>query len=122
MDARFIMSVGPSASIAANPGLAASAAGTSLAQTSGSETVRARQAVSNQQRQLESLAKAAETAGIAPTDGEDQETNDRDADGRRPWEFAAHPQQSLSADADAQLPPPVKDVNGESGNQLDLTG
>jgi hypothetical protein len=116
------MSVGPSAGIMPNAGVVASAAGTGMAQASGSDAVRSRQAVANQQRQLESLAKADETAGIAKTDGEDQETNDRDADGRMPWHLGAVAQELQLDDAASDAPHPAKDASGESGNQLDLTG
>ena len=74
------MSVGPLG------GLAASAAGSPLAQSHGSEVDRSRQDAAAQQRKVLSDQKAEDAAGIGQTDGEDHETADRDAVGRRIWE------------------------------------
>ena len=74
------MSVGPMG------GVAGSVAGSPLAQTKGSEPERAQQEAVAQQRRAESDQKADSAAGIGETDGEDHETAERDADGRRPWE------------------------------------
>ncbi len=118
-------------SVLPTSGIVVSAAGVGLAQSSGAEKIRAQQAATAQQRQLESETRAEDTAGIAATDGEDQETNDRDADGRRPWQFHK-PQAGEATDGetptgdsapDAQAAPhPRPAHHGESGNQLDLTG
>jgi len=110
------MSVGPMAGI---PG---SVAGSPLAQTSGSETERAQHDVGAQQRRIQSDQKAESAAGIGETDGEDHETADRDADGRRPWEAPPGPETPPPADQDASAPPRPQDPSGESGNLLDLTG
>ncbi len=109
-------------SIVPTSGIVVSAAGLGLAQTTGSDAIRSQQAATAQQRHVESEIRAEDTAGIAATDGEDQETNDRDADGRRPWEIGgpAHPPHGQQA-ADAD-PPSPKDPSGVSGNELDLTG
>jgi hypothetical protein len=102
-----------------------SAAGLGLAQTTGTDPIRSQQAATAQQRHVESDIRAEDTAGIAATDGEDQETHDRDADGRRAWEIAGAPhgaqgeQAALDADGAPHLP---KDPSGESGNELDLSG
>ncbi|MBN2291459.1 MAG: hypothetical protein JXM70_03480 [Pirellulales bacterium] len=110
------MSIGPSA------GLAGSVAGTPLAQASSSESDRIRQEVSAQQRQTVSEQKAENAAGIGETDGEDHETEDRDADGRKLWEETPEGKgQSPDEDRDDE-PIRVKDVNGQSGNLLDLSG
>ncbi len=71
-------------SIFPTSGVAVSAAGSGLAQVSGHHGVRAQQAATEQQARIESQRRAEDTAGIAATDGEDQEAHDRDADGRRP--------------------------------------
>jgi hypothetical protein len=111
-------------SIIPTSGIVVSAAGIGLAQTGGLDAIRAQQAATAQQRHAESALRAEDTAGIAATDGEDQETNDRDADGRRQWEFSGA-QQHQSADqdaADSNVPHLPKDPSGESGNELDLSG
>ncbi len=66
---------------------------------------------------------AEQAAGIGQTDGEGHDTNERDADGRRPWEATAVANSHSPAAADAS--PPIrqsKDTTGASGGQLDLTG
>ena len=72
--------------------LPASAAGSSLAQSSGSDVERARQDVLDQQRRLTAEGRADRAAGIA--DGDDLGTNDRDADGRRPWIIPSQPRRA----------------------------
>lgn len=117
------MSVGPLG------GLAASAAGAPYAQTKGADVERAQQETSNQQRKVSNDLKADKAAGIGETDGEDNLTSDRDADGRRLWEQTEeHPGESAETDADqdeesAEGPRRrSKDASGESGTRLDLTG
>jgi hypothetical protein len=100
--------------------VAASAAGSPLAQAKGSETERAEQDVGAQQRKVQSDQKAEAAAGIGETDGENHEPADRDADGRRPWEFPAG--NSPDAEPAAHPPRPSKDTSGQSGNLLDLSG
>jgi hypothetical protein len=112
------MSVGPLG------GMAASAAGSPLTQTTGPETERAQQDTAAQQRQIDSDQKAESAAGVGETDGEDHETAERDADGRRPW---APPSEGEDAEGNQQqtAPPPPrhsKDATGQSGNLLDLSG
>jgi len=108
-------------SIGSLGGLAASAAGSPLAQTKGSEVERAQQDLGSQQRQVDSQTKAESAAGIGETDGEDHQTAERDADGRRLWE---RPPDHKSDDAEAGPadPPRSKDVTGQTGTQLDLSG
>ena len=111
------MSVGPTG------GVSASLAGVPLAQTQGSETERARQDTGAQQRRVESDQKAESAAGIGETDGEDHETAERDADGRRFWEPPPEGSQPEGTDDDAGPPPrQSKDAAGLSGNLLDLSG
>ncbi len=112
------MSVGPLG------GAASIAAGASLAQTKGSETERAQQDAASQQRRIETDKKAEAAAGIGETDGEDHEAEERDADGRRLWEEPAGQEEAEGAE-EAQGESPQrqsKDVTGESGNLLDLSG
>ena len=112
------MSVGPLG------GIAAGAAGSPLAQTKGSDIERTQQDTSSQQRQVQNNQKAETASGIGEADGEDHEAADRDADGRRPWETADGGEEaSESADeTPATNQRQSKDVSGDSGGQLDLTG
>jgi hypothetical protein len=110
------MSIGPLG------GIAGSAAGSPLAQTKGSDVERAGQDTSNQQRQIQNDQKAENAAGIGQTDGEDHETAERDADGRRPWEHPPGASDAVTGDDVAPAPPQSKDASGQTGTRLDLTG
>ena len=111
------MSVGPLG------GIAGSVAGSPLAQSKGSDVERAQQDSANQARRTTSDQKAESAAGIGEADGEDHETADRDADGRRLWEA---PPEATSDDApdqeDRSEQAPAKDASGQRGNLLDLSG
>ena len=111
------MSVGPLG------GIAGSVAGSPLAQSKGSDVERAQQDAANQARRTAADKKAENAAGIGEADGEDHETADRDADGRRLWEA---PPEATSGDAPGQEGrsdrAPVKDASGQRGNLLDLSG
>jgi hypothetical protein len=110
------MSMGPLA------GIAVSAAGVPLSQTTGGETERVQKDALSQLRQAASNQKAEQAAGIGQTE-QDQETSERDADGRRPWEApVAAVKQEKEEDAAAVLVRQSKDATGHSGTQLDLTG
>ena len=107
------MSVGPMA------GLAGSVAATALAQTTGSEIDRAQQATGSQERRVRNEQRAESAAGIGEADGDDHQTDQRDADGRRPWE----PPKPSSPQPQPSAPAPLsKDASGQSGNLIDLTG
>ena len=112
------MSVGPLG------GVAGSAAGSPLAQTKGSDVERAQQDAGSQQRRVHVDQKAENAAGIGEADGEDHETAERDADGRRLWEQP--PQGEASSESDTGPGDPnqrrSKDTTGQSGTLLDLTG
>jgi hypothetical protein len=82
---------------------------------------RALQEASNQQRQVKGETRAESAAGIGETDGENHETNDRDADGRSPWKLPARGGNSPS-ESDPSRTPTSKDATGQSGTQLDLSG
>lgn len=109
------MSIG--ASVAAS-GLAGSAAGAPMAQNRGTDAARASEAGA-QERRIAQDAKAADAAGIGQTDGEDHESAERDADGRRLWEA---PQAENPAAAEPAEPKRSLDASGQSGTQLDLLG
>jgi hypothetical protein len=98
-----------------------SAAGAPLSQAAGAESERVQKDVVAQQRSLETNQKAESAAGIGETH-EDQESSERDADGRRPWEGpVAAKSGATSARNDVSIRQ-SKDATGQCGSQLDLTG
>ena len=107
------MSVGPFS------GVIGSASGAPVSQTSGSETERAGSDSRAQQRKADADTRADNAAGIGQT-SEDQESSERDADGRRPWELRRGGTQTEDDPQNDQHQ--VKDPTGERGGSLDLTG
>lgn len=107
------MSVGPTS------GIAGSVAATVLAQTAGPESDRAQQAAGNQERRVRQEQRAENAAGIGQADGDDHQSDERDADGRLPWEFR---QAEPDAGSPAPQAPQSKDASGQCGNLLDLSG
>ena len=107
------MSVGPMG------GLAASVAAMPLAQAAGADVERAQQATNVQERRAQNDVRAESAAGIGQADGEDHQTGERDANGRRPWEQVARSQNGPSPPADSRS---SKDASHQSGNLVDLTG
>ena len=109
------MSIGPLSSIAG------SIAGTSLAQTRGPDVDRAQQESAARELRAQSQEKAELAAGIGEADGDNHQTAERDADGRRLWEF---PQRKGKQEAVADEPhqPQSQDPTGHSGSMLDLSG
>ncbi len=110
-------------SIGSLGGIAGSAAGSPLQQVHGSDVERTGQDVAGQQRRVQSDQKAEAAAGIGEADGDDHETEDRDADGRRLWEEAPN-LEGEQPDAESTTTPTVqsKDTTGQSGNLLDMSG
>jgi len=96
----------------------ASAAGTQIAQTTGSEVERAHGEVGAQGRQVYYGRRAEAAAGVGQADGEDHETDQRGADGRHPWE---EPPACEAADP-FQDAPRSADPSRQRGNLLDLDG
>jgi hypothetical protein len=111
-------------SIGSLGGVIGSAAGAPLSQTSGSETERAKESAS-QSRQVDANEKAERAAGIGQTE-QDQESSERDADGRRFWETPAKPGESQGEQNESSKAGAAsrqsKDATGNSGTKLDLTG
>jgi hypothetical protein len=105
------MSIGPL-------GIAASAAGSPLPQTKGSAVERAQQEVGAERRQVYHEQEAAAAAGVGEPDGENHETAERDADGRRPWEDVLDTQRQPTMPDARQSKDPLQ----QCGNLLDLTG
>jgi hypothetical protein len=106
------MSVGP------NPGIVtASLAGAPLAEKNSGAAEKTTQEVATRQRKVESVERAEKAEGIGETDGSEHQSEERDADGRRPWERMGKPAQK-----DQEKKEHVKDPSGQSGNLLDLSG
>ena len=60
-------------------------------------------------------------AGIGEADGDNHQTAERDADGRRLWEFPRR-QGEQDAGDDGPPRPDGQDPTGQSGSLLDLSG
>ncbi|MGL4513092.1 MAG: hypothetical protein ACRCT8_08355 [Lacipirellulaceae bacterium] len=109
-------------------GIVSSVAGAPLSQTHGSAAERARQDATSVERSADADRRAEGAAGIGRTEG-DQQASDRDADGRRAWEFpdersseqeAAEQKAAELRAAELNRPRPPS-LDG-SGGALDLTG
>jgi hypothetical protein len=111
-------------SIGSLGGILSSAAGAPLSQTAGSETERAKDSL-NQSRQVDANQKADLASGIGQTE-EDQESSERDADGRRLWESQDEKDKQRQGKEELDPAEPIarqsKDATGQSGTKLDLTG
>ncbi len=105
------MSIGPLGHVPA------SAAGSPLAQTKG-DANQAKHTSDVQQRRIALDQQAESAAGIGETDGEDHETEERDADGRRVLEIPAREKKDEETSDQPQNP---KDVTGQLGRLLDLS-
>jgi hypothetical protein len=105
-------------------GKPASAAGSPLSQGKGAEIERTQQDEGNQQRRIEADQKAENASGIGEADGEDHETAERDANGRRLWGESPQQQAADGFEEDGRAPKdrPGKDSSGQTGNLLDLDG
>jgi hypothetical protein len=104
-------------------GIIGSTAGAPLSQTAGSETEKLQKDSLAQHRQVAADEKAERAAGIGQTE-QDQESSERDADGRRLWEApvdSKKPKVEQPGEA-ASAARQSKDATGQSGTQLDLTG
>jgi hypothetical protein len=104
-------------------GVVGSAAGASLSQTAG-ETERVQKDSLAHNRQADAHQRADNAAGIGQTQ-QDEESSERDADGRRLWEPPAKPSKGSKDQATSDDPAASrqsKDPTGQSGTQLDLTG
>jgi len=106
------MSIGPLGHVPA------SAAGSPLAQTKVDANP-AKHTSDVQHRRIALDQKAESAAGIGETNGEDHETEERDADGRRVLEIPAREKKDEETSDQAQNP---KDATGQLGRLLDLSG
>jgi hypothetical protein len=108
-------------SIGSLSSIAGSVAGTSLAQTRGSEIDRAQQEGAVRELRARADQKAEMAAGVGQADGENHETAERDADGRQLWEISRK-QADPDTGSDESHRPHGQDPLGLSGNTLDLCG
>ena len=100
-------------------GALGSAAGAPLSQTAGSEAERTQKESAARQRLVDSQGKSERAGGIGEME-EDQQSSERDADGRRLWEVSD--KQKAETAEEAAVDRRAKDPTGVSGNELDLTG
>ncbi|MEQ8849787.1 hypothetical protein [Botrimarina sp.] len=91
------MSVGPVG------GILSSAAGSPLSQTKGASEERSAREASERQAADELDLRAQKSSGVGQTDA-DEQTSDRDADGRRLWERPEEEGQSSDEPAPADTP------------------
>jgi hypothetical protein len=102
-------------------GMIGSVAGIPGSQTKGSPVETTAQDTADRARRREAVQRAENAAGIGQA-AEGSETNDRDADGRRPWEA---PEETNTAEP-AETPPAETDrgqhSSGEPGHLIDLSG
>ena len=104
-------------------GFAGIGASTPLAQAKGTDADREAQETTSQETQQQTDAQAEQAAGVGQTDGEEHETAERDADGRRLWELPAKKKAAAKAAAPVlEESPHSRDASGQCGNALDLTG
>ena len=104
-------------------GIVGGMASTPLTQRTA-ETDRAERESADQARETKAQLRAEQAAGIGQA-AEDSEAQERDADGRRPWEQPAEPQEILVKDAPAEpetKPSRPNDPSGVRGSELDLIG
>jgi hypothetical protein len=87
------------------------------------EAEKTQREAADQARAAQAAERAEQAAGIGQTE-EDAQANDRDADGRRPWEHPPTPEKRPEQ-PDAVNDPQhgrSKDPSGVCGGQLDLDG
>jgi hypothetical protein len=95
-------------------------AATPLTQSKGTDADRAVHEISIHKEKTTSDTRADEAAGIGQTDGDQHEIEEREADGRMPWQWPdGQPNDSKSESTKTS---PSRDATGQCGNLLDLTG
>ncbi len=106
-------------------GMIGSAAGAPVAQSHGSDVSRSQQEVAGQARETRMSQRAEQASGVGQTEQHEQ-ANERDADGRRPWELGPRqPAEDESAAVESPIAAPpggAKDPTGVAGGRLDLQG
>ena len=86
-----------------------------------SDTDKTHAAASDKARVDAAAEYAEQAAGIGET-REESEAGDRDADGRRLWEFDQPKEESATAEAETVTEAKSKDPTGSAGRNLDLSG
>lgn len=104
-------------------GIIGGLASTPLSQPKGAETDRAQQAAAARESEADSAQKAEMAAEAGATQGADTAPQERDADGRRPWEInqAAKKKEETQQDDSSDIES-LPDPNRPLGNTLDLSG
>ncbi len=97
--------------------VAAGIAGSAQAQKQTSATDQAAQDAAAFQRKTDSTERAVKAAGVGTNEEESQEAGDRDADGRRAWEWNLKNKSKERPVRDQSIDP-----SGQTGNSLDLSG
>ena len=107
-------------SIGSTGDVPASVAGSHLAQTTGADVQRIQQDAASRQRRIDADHRADNAAGIGETDP-DHAIRDRDADGRRPWEFGPPDRAVVPDEAPPSRPTAADDAREQCGRSIDLT-
>ena len=97
--------------------VAAGIAGSAQAQRQTAATDQASQDAAVHQRKTDSTERAVKTAGVGTTEEDSQSSGDRDADGRRAWEWNLKTKSQEHSVRDKSI-----DLSGQAGNSLDLSG
>lgn len=97
-------------------------AGVPLAQARGKEVDRVSEEVAQQSHRLASQRAAEAASGIGETDGQDHHTEERDADGRRPWEIPIGTKKAGTSSPTAEDGPRSARSVGNVGQIVDLLG
>jgi hypothetical protein len=101
-----------------NLGWVGSIAAATTAQAKAADVDKAKHDTAASQVRDQSAERSQEAAGIGRTH-EDAQSQDRDADGRRPWEIPLH-EKNAPGDSEA-LPPRSKDPSRQTGEQIDFS-
>ncbi len=86
-----------------------------------SDTDKTQAATSDKARSDAAVEYAEQASGIGET-REESKAGDRDADGRRLWEFEEEKKDEPAAEADSASEAKSKDPTGAAGQNLDLSG
>jgi len=97
---------------------AAVAAGSQLAEKQAESPEKLAQTAANAQRTRESLERAEKAASAESVRDDSAETSDRDADGRQVWQRI----NKKSKQEQEENREKSKDVSGQIGNTLDISG
>ena len=106
-------------SIGAMGGVSSLAASPTTQRTSDTEKT---QAATAEKAGVDAAAEYTEQAAGIGTTKEESEAGDRDADGRRLWEFGDKKKDEAAEASETAPPPKSKDPTGTAGSSLDLEG